>query len=125
MQIRKYFSSILSIPLQEINNIIDKKSNRYHKYSVLKKNNVGKRTIYHPSREIKSLQYILVSNIFSKLKTSQYAMAYIKGKKNPLRENAQKHSNFRYNLRIDFENFFASIIFDDLKYYLKKHEEIL
>ena len=106
MTLRNLISSVLSLPLSEINEIIDKKcNNSYYIYKIEKKNSNGKRKIFHPSKKIKSIQYLLTNLIFNKIRIHDNAMAYVKGKKNPLRKNALKHSKFRYNIKVDFKNF--------------------
>ncbi len=96
--------------IDDINNIISKAPSNYRKFSIPKKNNSGKfRYIYTPATEIKMFQYILMNYYFLSYSVHPCAMAYVKGKKSPLRLNAEKHKSFKFSVHYDFSNFFYSI----------------
>jgi len=86
---------------------ISKKNTAYKKYRIPKKKG-GYRVIYHPSKDLKLLQYWLVKRIFSKFPVSDCSMAYSKG--NSIKNNALFHKNSKYMLHLDITNFFESII---------------
>jgi RNA-directed DNA polymerase len=81
--------------------------NRYKVYEISKRNSDKKRTIAHPSKELKFIQRNLVEFLHVKLPVHETAYAYKKGI--GIKENAIQHSNSKYLLKMDFENFFPSI----------------
>lgn len=80
----------------------------YRIYTIAKKRG-GERTIHHPSKQTKSLQYALIENILSLMPVHECAIAYKRGIKGPIRLNASKHASYSYSIRIDFKDFFHSI----------------
>lgn len=103
--------------------ISNKAPTRYRRYTIKKKKG-GQRSIFHPSKQTKSLQYALIETILRHLPIDESAAGYIRGIKSPLLRNAKIHSNFPYTVRIDFSNFFPSIKPDDLIKTLKKHRKL-
>ncbi|MGL5067732.1 MAG: retron St85 family RNA-directed DNA polymerase [Sarcina sp.] len=100
---------------------VAKKNTAYKKYKIPKKN--GKwRTIYHPSKELKLLQYWVVKRIFSKFPISESSMAYSKG--NSIKNNALYHKNSKYILHLDISKFFENITHFHLDKLLDKIEGI-
>ena len=88
----------------------DKAAHSYKKYEIKKKTG-GKRTIYHPSKNTKSIQYALIETIFLKIPVHSSAAAYRRNLKSPILENAKLHSPFLYSIRIDIKDFFPSIVY--------------
>jgi RNA-directed DNA polymerase len=86
----------------------------YKIFYIDKKYSNKKRKICQPSKETKMLQYYLLDNFFPQFNVHATAMAYVKGKKSPLKTNALTHSAFDYSAHFDFENFFPSIYPEDL-----------
>lgn len=72
----------------------------------------GKREIFQPSKKLKTLQYWSIINIFKKLPIHSFAVAYLDGVS--ILHNAKIHSDHRYFLKMDLNNFFPSIKFTDL-----------
>lgn len=99
---------------------ISKKNTAYKKYRIPKKG--GQRIIYHPSKELKLLQYWLVKRVFSKFPISKYSTAYSKG--NSIKKNALIHKNSNYILHLDITSFFESISHYHLDRLLKKIDGI-
>lgn len=91
-------------------------SRRQVKIFTIPKRDKTTRTIYHPSRRLKTIQYWLIHNIFNKIETSEYAAAYREGLS--IADNAQKHLNNSYFIKTDLENFFPSITYSDFRPYL-------
>ncbi len=86
---------------------ISANNNRYKKYEIKKKNG-GTRDIYHPSKELKTLQYWIVERVFSQYPVSnKYSKAYSKG--NSIKKNALVHRKSNYIVHLDIKNFFPSI----------------
>jgi len=91
----------------------EKAQTSYKRYYIDKKNG-GKRAIFHPSKLTKALQYAFIETVLSDLPVHNSAAAYVRGVKSPLLVNAEKHSPYPYSLRIDFTDFFPSIVPPDL-----------
>lgn len=91
----------------------------YKVFYIPKKNNRGKREIAQPTPYLKFLQKKAVKEISSLFKVHSSATAYIKGK-NGIKNNAQKHINGMYFLKLDFEDFFHSIKAASLDKLLKR-----
>ena len=97
---------------QYLLNLLNRKNHLYRHYTIDKKDG-GKRLIYHPCAELKTLQYWLVRNIFNKLPISPHAYAYMKGKS--IKQNALQHKDARNILHLDIKNFFNGISEDHIK----------
>jgi len=80
---------------------------RYKVYEIAKRNSKKTRTIAHPSKELKFIQRTLAEFLTGILPVHEAAFAYQKGV--GIKENAKKHSNSKYLLKMDFKNFFPSI----------------
>lgn len=99
-----------------------KKNGNYVRYRIPKKNG-GTREIFHPSKELKVMQYWLVKNIFSLFPVSKYSSAY--GKGCSVKKNAVCHQEGKYILHTDIKNFFPSIDRKMLEQFFKKNHEIV
>jgi RNA-directed DNA polymerase len=80
---------------------------RYKVYSIPKRTG-GVRIIAQPAREVKLLQRWAIKNILEALPVHDCATAYRKGKS--IRDNARAHAEQSYILKVDFKNFFPSIV---------------
>lgn len=89
----------------------DKANSLYSNFLIGKKGG-GVRQIYHPSKELKSIQKILTDAFILKLPIHQCAKAYAKG--SSIKHNATAHKDGSYFLRMDFKNFFESISISDV-----------
>jgi hypothetical protein len=81
-------------------------SYRSKEYKIPKRSG-GERTIHHPARELKLLQYWLIDNLLIELPVHPLATAYRRG--SSIRENAASHVANNYLLRVDFQDFFPSL----------------
>jgi len=90
-----------------------------------KKRRGGERMIFHPSKRTKTLQYLLIHFLFSKLPVHGAAHGYVKGLVSPLRKNAEHHAKNAFLLKTDFTDFFPSIQPVDVLRVIKKHSELL
>ena len=88
-------------------------SRKYVKKFRIPKRNGGTRVIYHPAKKLKTIQYWLMANVFSKLRVHEAATAYVKGKS--ILTNAIRHRENQYFLKMDFRDYFPSIKWDDLE----------
>jgi RNA-directed DNA polymerase len=95
-----------SIPLSLLSLVARTADHRYKVYTIPKVSG-GERVIQHPAREVKFLQRWVVSNIFQHAPIHPTAMAYRPGRN--VRDNALRHAQSRFFLKLDFEDFFPSI----------------
>lgn len=98
-----------------VNMVEDIYLNQYRKVRVfsIPKRNGGTRRIYHPSVQIKMIQYWLMNNVFSYLIFHKCSMAY---KNNvSVLDNALMHKGHKFFLKMDLNSFFPSIRFHDFK----------
>lgn len=79
---------------------------RYKVYQIPKRSG-GMRTICHPSRELKALQYVFLRKILRNIPVHDTATAYKIG--SSIKDNVTAHLTSRVILKLDFENFFPSI----------------
>lgn len=112
MNLIKVMSSDLNLDEKYILMISNRGKKNYSHYEIPKKSG-GTRTIYHPSPSLKTLQYWLVDNIFSKCPISKNSVAYSKGCS--IKKNAEIHKDSKYILHMDIEKFFDSININHLK----------
>lgn len=97
-------------------------SHLYKRYSVPKKRG-GKRTIHHPSRELKALQRWLLQNVITRLPKHKAVSAYEPGCN--IASHAKKHLKGKYLLRLDLEDFFPSLTSADIAQHLLLHRGLL
>jgi hypothetical protein len=116
-RIRNYTGFTIS----RIQNLISKAPYSYKKFHI-PKNSGGRRRIDQPTKETKAMQYALNDIYFENLPVHSIAYAY-KKIKSPIRKVASLHKDTSYTLKIDFEKFFPSIKFDDLKKTLSKSDK--
>jgi RNA-directed DNA polymerase len=88
---------------------------RYKIYQIDKRSG-GRRTICHPSRELKALQYFFLREVLVTLPVHENATAYKLGAS--IRVNAERHKDSRVILKLDFNNFFNSIKVNDWTSYV-------
>lgn len=104
----------LGLPESAVEGIAHAASHSYKQYTI-KKVSGGTRTIFHPSRALKSLQRWLNTAVLSAWPVHPSAMAYRQGKS--IRDNACAHRQSNYLLRMDFSDFFGSIKDSDVDQY--------
>lgn len=97
-------------------------SHRYKTYTIPKRTG-GVRTINHPARELKLLQYWVLDNVCSRLRVHDAATAYRTGLN--IRDHAAIHVQQSYLLKVDFRDFFPSIRRTDVLRVLREHVEVL
>lgn len=107
------------VPESVIRELVATAPYRYKVYKVPKKFGDGYRLIAQPAKEIKALQKFLVLNVISKLPVHDAATAYRKGQ--GIRRNAEHHVHSRYMLKMDFSNFFPSLVPHDILQHLDRH----
>ncbi len=97
----------LAISRHELLLIIATAPKRYKVYQIDERNG-QKRTIAQPARELKAIQYYLLENFLNKMPVHDIATAYVKGKN--IKHNADFHRKSGFILKLDFVNFFNSIV---------------
>lgn len=91
---------------------------RYKLFEIPKKAG-GMREVAQPAREVKAIQRWVVREIGPKLPIHNSATAYREGAS--IRKNAEAHVSSRYMLKLDFTNFFPSILRSDIHSHLERH----
>lgn len=90
----------------DIERIIRSAPRRYKVFSIEKKGG-GVRIVAQPSRELKLLQRLVVDRVLANIPVHESAHGYVRGR--GIKSNALAHSQARYLLKMDLENFFPSI----------------
>ena len=106
------------LPRSVIDTIVDSAPHRYKVYRVAKKAGKGWRVIAQPSREVKAVQRYLVSNEIGSLPLHETAAAYRVGM--GIGENAARHVNSHFLLKMDFKGFFPSLRPSDLEKHIEE-----
>lgn len=110
MNLLEYISDDIKVPIKSLEYAVYKSREQVRLIKV-KKSDGSERKTFHPSKKTKLIQYWLNHNVFRLLPVHDSAAAYIRGKS--IRDNAAYHTKNRYFLRIDFKDFFPSIVYGD------------
>ena len=113
-------SKELGLPLKYLRNIAFTASYEYKEFTIPKRNG-SPRVIHHPSKQLKSIQRWLLTNVFSNLPVHEAAMAYRPWVNTFM--NATLHKNSHYLLRMDFLNFFPSFTYQDVTQYVEIYKD--
>ena len=116
MKILESISLDLMIPEATLDHIIRSAPYRYKVFEIDKKDGKSKRTIAQPARELKAIQYWVMEKILGAFPIHSAAMAYRKGRS--IATNAAKHAQGRFLLKLDFKDFFHSIVAEDFEAFL-------
>ena len=95
---------------------------RYKTYEIPKRQEGKFRTIAQPSREVKLIQSWLNKRVFGALPIHNSAMAYRKG--HSIADHAEIHAGRRFLLKMDFKDFFPSILEKDIFNHLAKFSDL-
>ena len=116
-------SKEMQIPYFLLMRLIGTAPHRYKCYTIPKRSDPNKvRHIAQPAREIKSLQRWVTQEVLSNFPVHSVAHAYENN--SSIRKNAEQHAKNRYLLKMDFKDFFSSIIPDDFLAIASKKTEI-
>lgn len=115
MELIKLISENLNVPSDMLADAL-KNSRRLVKHLKIPKRDGTLRTVYQPSKKLKIIQYWLIENVFKHFEIHHAATAFQKDKS--IKINAFIHKKGKYFLKLDFKNFFPSIIFDDFKLFI-------
>lgn len=91
---------------------------RYKIFEIPKKAG-GVREVAQPAREVKAIQRWLMRELADKLPTHDAATAYQAG--SSIAGNATRHAGSRFMLKLDFTNFFPSILRSDIDLHLERY----
>ena len=97
----------LGLTVGELLTIARTAPKRYYVWELPKRSGHGMRTVCHPARELKAVQYFFLRNILNNLPTHPAATAYKIG--SSIARNARQHAHSRVILKLDFVNFFNSL----------------
>lgn len=122
MNLLELLARRLPLNQSELNLLIMTAPNRYKIHTIDKRHNRGKRIIAQPTAEVKAIQSITQSILSEQLPIHQSAKAYRQGVS--IKDHALPHAKNRYLLKIDFKDFFPSILGTDFKKHLKRHSNI-
>jgi len=112
-------SQALPLSQDELFTLIRSSPMRYKTYSIPKRTPGQFRTIAQPAREVKALQRWVMSNFLAQFPVDPAAMAYRLGRN--IADNARPHARSRFLLKLDFKDFFPSILDTDFKRFLAKN----
>jgi RNA-directed DNA polymerase len=112
----------LGIPANYIGGLVRSASHRYFSFTIPKKS-VGDRVIHHPSRELKLIQRWLIKNVFGRLPVHDAAFGYRKGLN--IAQHAAIHTRHNFLLKLDFTDFFPSILGTDVVNILRRNARSL
>lgn len=110
MHIKKAIAADLSIPDGLIDEAISV-ARAHVKIFRIEKRSGGSREIFHPSKKLKTIQYWLIHSVFNHMSVHDASMAYRGGIS--ILHNANMHRSSRFFLKMDLEDFFPSISFND------------
>jgi RNA-directed DNA polymerase len=91
---------------------------RYKVYSVPKRNG-GRRVLAQPAREVKAMQYWILDYLRPLLPIHPDVTAYEVG--TSIKKNALRHAAGDFLLKMDFSEFFPSILASDFRLHLESH----
>jgi RNA-directed DNA polymerase len=109
----------VGLTVDEVLAISSNAPRRYKTYEIPKRSGSGTRTISHPARELKALQYFFLRGVLSGLPVHAAAMAYKHGAS--IKANAAPHANSRVILKLDFDSFFPSLRVDNWTTYVSDY----
>jgi RNA-directed DNA polymerase len=110
----------LGLPIPYLDALSRSASHQYKTYSIAKRSG-GFRTIHHPSRRLKTVQYALLKSLLAQLPVHDAATAYKPGASTA--RNAIPHVKSKYLLRMDFREFFPSLRSSDFDQYVARYPE--
>lgn len=105
-------SADLGLTPSRLDKIIKTAPLRYKRFSIPKRSG-GWRQVAQPAREVKAIQRWLISKLETILPIHEAATGYRRGFS--IAKNAAVHASSNFLLKMDFENFFPSIKFEDLE----------
>lgn len=122
MNIIDLLSKRLPLSRSELLLLIATAPNRYKVHSIEKRHGRGKRTIAQPTAEVKMIQRLTQGLLRDRLPVHECAKAYQPG--TSIKDHAAPHAANSYLLKVDFKNFFPSIVGEDFIAHLTKYADM-
>ena len=107
MKMVEFVSESLCIDKDDLMSFSSTAPHRYKVYGIPKRSGKGTRTIAHPSKQLKYIQRLMLSELEKLVLVHDNAFAYRKNIS--IKDNARVHSSGKYLLKMDFKDFFPSI----------------
>ena len=114
-----FLSKQSGFSVTDIARIISSAPRRYKVFQIKKRNNRGMRVVAQPSRELKTLQRIVVSTLLKSLPIHDSCHGFVPER--GIKTNARAHLDGRYILKIDLKDFFPSLRSSDLVRHMKAY----
>ena len=122
MEIIERIQSDFSLSLHDARVLVFTAAYRYKLHYIEKRHGRGQRLIAQPTAEIKLLQRWAVEKYVTQLPIHKAATAYRSGVS--IKDHAAVHAANRYLLKLDFQDFFPSILGTHFLMHLKSHMKI-
>lgn len=122
MNIFERIQSDFSLSTRDVRVLLFTAAYRYKLHYIEKRHGRGKRLIAQPTAEIKLLQRWAVEKYVDQLPIHKAATAYRSGVS--IKDHASIHADNRYLLKLDFQDFFPSILGEHFLMHLKSHASI-
>ena len=122
MNIFEHIQSDFSLSERDVRVLLFTAAYRYKLHYIEKRHGRGRRLISQPTAEIKLLQRWAVEKYVTQLPIHKAATAYRAGIS--IKDHASIHAGNRYLLKLDFQDFFPSILGKHFLMHLKSHASI-
>lgn len=122
MNIFEHIQSDFSLSERDVRVLLFTAAYRYKLHYIEKRHGRGRRLIAQPTAEIKLLQRWAVEKYVTQLPIHKAATAYRAGIS--IKDHAAVHADNRYLLKLDFQDFFPSILGMHFLMHLKSHASI-
>lgn len=122
MNIFEHIQSDFSLSERDVRVLLFTAAYRYKLHYIEKRHGRGRRLIAQPTAEIKLLQRWAVEKYVTQLPIHKAATAYRLGVS--IKDHAAVHAANRYLLKLDFQDFFPSILGTHFLMHLKSHMKI-
>lgn len=122
MEIIERLQSDFSLSTRDVRVLLFTAAYRYKLHYIEKRHGRGKRLIAQPTAEIKLLQRWAVEKYVTQLPIHKAATAYRLGVS--IKDHAAAHAANHYLLKLDFQDFFPSILGTHFLMHLKSHMKI-
>lgn len=106
------------LPQDELLHLIRSAPHRYKVFKIPKRVPNQFRIIAQPAREVKALQYWVMTHVLSQFKIHSAATAY--RKRRSIVHNAKPHARGNFVLKMDFKDFFPSLTARDFRTFLRR-----
>lgn len=123
MNIFEHIQSDFSLSERDVRVLLFTAAYRYKLHYIEKRHGRGKRLIAQPTAEIKLLQHWALEKYVNHLPVHKAATAYRLGIS--IKDHASIHADNRYLLKLDFQDFFPSILGKHFLMHLKSHASIV